>query len=187
MGCHGALNGLRVANAFATAEPAARVVVCAVELCSLHYYYGSQADRLITNAIFADGAGAVVGSSTSPERERGERRAMWRLLASGSCLIPGSTADMGWTVGDHGFEMGLSRNVPGVIARHLRQWLEDWLGDNGLSLADVESWAVHPGGPKIFRRSGAAWISACIALSNPSGAARHRMEARRVSERDRHP
>jgi predicted naringenin-chalcone synthase len=150
MGCHGALNGLRVANAFATAEPAARVVVCAVELCSLHYYYGSQADRLITNAIFADGAGAVVGSSTSPERERGERRAMWRLLASGSCLIPDSTADMGWTVGDHGFEMGLSRNVPGVIARHLRQWLEDWLGDNGLSLADVESWAVHPGGPKIL-------------------------------------
>ena len=25
-----------------------------------------------------------------------------------------------------------------------------WLGDNGLSLTDVKSWAVHPGGPKIL-------------------------------------
>jgi predicted naringenin-chalcone synthase len=28
--------------------------------------------------------------------------------------------------------------------------VEGWLGDNGLSLADVGSWAVHPGGPKIL-------------------------------------
>jgi predicted naringenin-chalcone synthase len=56
---------------------------------------------------------------------------------------------MGWTIGDHGFEMSLSRRVPGLIASHLRPWLESWLGDNGLSLADVRSWAVHPGGPKI--------------------------------------
>ena len=73
----------------------------------------------------------------------------WSLRASGSCLIPGSAGDMGWTVGDHGFEMTLSRRVPGLIAAHLRPWLESWLGDNALSLADVKSWAVHPGGPKI--------------------------------------
>jgi predicted naringenin-chalcone synthase len=56
---------------------------------------------------------------------------------------------MGWTIGDHGFEMSLSRRVPNLIASHLRPWLEGWLSDNGLSLADVKSWAVHPGGPKI--------------------------------------
>ena len=66
MGCHGALNGLRVASAFASADPTARVLVCAVELCSLHYYYGSAADKLIANAIFADGAAAVVGGSAEP-------------------------------------------------------------------------------------------------------------------------
>jgi predicted naringenin-chalcone synthase len=166
MGCHGALNGLRVANAFATADPAARVLVCAVELCSLHYYYGSAADKLVANAIFADGAAAVVGSQETGVRRQetgsnASRRSFltpdsclltpipWSLRASGSCLIPESAADMGWVVGDHGFEMSLSRRVPGLIARHLRPWLESWLGDNGLSLADVGSWAVHPGGPKI--------------------------------------
>ena len=40
MGCHAALNGLRVARAFAEADRKACVLVCAVELCTLHYYYG---------------------------------------------------------------------------------------------------------------------------------------------------
>lgn len=143
MGCHGALNGLRVASAFATADPAARVLVCAVELCSLHYYYGSQADKLIANAIFADGAAAVVGGGPAGGGD-------WRLAASGSCLIPESAADMGWVVGDHGFEMTLSRRVPGQITAHLRPWLEGWLGGHGLTPAGVGTWAVHPGGPKIL-------------------------------------
>lgn len=164
MGCHGALNGLRVANAFAGADPSARVLVCAAELCSLHYYYGNAADKLIANAIFADGAAAVIGASGGrqppvlsvwrEEREPGAGAARspsepWELRASGSCLIPGSAEDMAWTVGDRGFEMTLSRRVPNKIAAHLRPWLEEWLSDSGLTLADVESWAVHPGGPKI--------------------------------------
>jgi predicted naringenin-chalcone synthase len=167
MGCHGALNGLRVANAFATADPAARVLLCAVELCSLHYYYGNAADKLVANAIFADGAAAVVGGQESGDRsqETGGRSyrasaaftgscllppASWCLRSSASCLVPDSAADMAWSVGDHGFEMTLSRRVPGLIAKHLRPWLDTWLGDNGLSLVDVKSWAVHPGGPKIL-------------------------------------
>ena len=42
MGCHGALNGLRVAKAYAEADRAARILLCAVELCSLHHQYGSR-------------------------------------------------------------------------------------------------------------------------------------------------
>ncbi|MBX9581427.1 MAG: type III polyketide synthase [Gemmataceae bacterium] len=148
MGCHGALNGLRVANAYASADPAARVLVCAVELCSLHYYYGSAADKLIANAIFADGAAAVAGAaSQDPTRGAGSS---WRVAATGSCLIPDSAGDMAWAVGDRGFEMTLSRRVPGLIAGAVRPWLDRWLGDSGLSLADVGSWGVHPGGPKIL-------------------------------------
>ena len=59
-----------------------------------------------------------------------------------------------YALGDHGFQMTLSRRVPGLIAARLRPWLEAWLGDNGLSLADVKSWAVHPGGPKIVSAVG---------------------------------
>jgi predicted naringenin-chalcone synthase len=57
---------------------------------------------------------------------------------------------MGWTVGDHGFEMTLARRVPSLIARNLRPWLEAWLATHGLTVETVGSWAVHPGGPKIL-------------------------------------
>lgn len=143
MGCHGALNGLRVANAYAAADPAAVVLLVAVELCSIHYHYGKQPDKVVANALFADGAAAVVGkASDTPAR--------WRVAATGSCLVPNSARAMGWVVGDHGFEMSLSKKIPDLIATHLRPWLGGWLGDNGLTLGQVGSWAVHPGGPKVL-------------------------------------
>ena len=74
----------------------------------------------------------------------------WRVVASGSCLIPDSTEAMTWTIGEHGFEMTLSKQVPGLIARHLRPWLESWLAEQGTALAEVQSWAIHPGGPRIL-------------------------------------
>jgi predicted naringenin-chalcone synthase len=145
MGCHGALNGLRVARAFVDADPRARVLVCAVELCSLHYHYGWDPQKLIANALFADGAAAVVAGPVEIAPD-----SAWRVAACGSCLIPDSTDAMTWTVGDHGFGMTLSKKVPSLIAAHLRPWLEQWLADNGVRLEDVVSWAIHPGGPRIL-------------------------------------
>jgi predicted naringenin-chalcone synthase len=142
MGCHGALNGLRVAGAIVKADPAAKVLLCAVELCSIHYHYGGDPEKVVANALFADGAGAMVGAADESGR--------WRVAATGSCLIPNSTAAMGWTIGDNGFEMTLARNLPTVIAKHLRSWMDGWLDANGLTTAEVGSWAVHPGGPKIL-------------------------------------
>jgi predicted naringenin-chalcone synthase len=145
MGCHGALNGLRVARAFAGAEPDARILVCTVELCSLHYHYGWDPKKVVGNALFADGAAAVVGVSG-----RGAPSDAWRVTGAGSCLIPDSEYAMGWSIGDHGFEMVLSTRVPGLIKNHLRPWLDDWLKSQGLSLGDVASWAIHPGGPRVL-------------------------------------
>jgi predicted naringenin-chalcone synthase len=145
MGCHGALNGLRVARAFTGADPGARVLVCAVELCSLHYHYGWDPEKLVANALFADGAAAVAGCPAAAAP-----RGAWRVAATGSCLVPASADAMSWVVGDHGFEMALSRRVPELIARHLRPWLQGWLERQGVPLAEVGSWAIHPGGPRIL-------------------------------------
>jgi predicted naringenin-chalcone synthase len=144
MGCHGALNGLRVARAFIGAEPQACVLLCAVELCSLHYHYGWNPSKMIANALFADGAAAVVGVTAPGHTDQ------WRLAATGSCLVPDSTDVMTWTIHDHGFQMTLAKQVPGLIAKHLRPWLQDWLSKQGIRLEDVASWAVHPGGPRIL-------------------------------------
>jgi predicted naringenin-chalcone synthase len=141
MGCHGALNGLRVARAFAESDPSALVLLCAVEMCSLHYDYRTETARILANALFADGAAALVARAGA---------GAWRHAASGSAILPASEDQMTWSIGDHGFEMGLSPRVPATIAAHLRPWLCRWLEGEGLALGDVRSWAVHPGGPRIL-------------------------------------
>ncbi len=66
MGCHGALNGLRVASALAQAHPGANVLLCAVEICSLHHQYTDDPQQIVANSLFADGAAAaIVRSSTT--------------------------------------------------------------------------------------------------------------------------
>jgi predicted naringenin-chalcone synthase len=145
MGCHGLLNALRVARAFAGTEPDARVLLCAVELCSLHYQYNWDPQRIIANAIFADGAAALIGAGAAAAPAEA-----WRVTSSGSCLIPASSDAMTWVISDHGFVMTLARRVPALIAQHLRPWLTSWLASHGLALADIASWAIHPGGPRIL-------------------------------------
>lgn len=144
MGCHGALNGLRVAQAFVEADPRACVLLCAVELCSLHLQEGWHPDHIVANALFADGAGAVVAVAAEPEAGR------LHLRACGSTVVPASADAMAWIIEDHGFSMALSARVPGLIAARLRPWLETWLAGHGQSLATVRHWAVHPGGPRIL-------------------------------------
>jgi predicted naringenin-chalcone synthase len=151
MGCHGALNGLRVARAFAASEPGSRVLLCAAELCSLHFSYGSEADRSIPNALFADGAAALVAAPAG-DVPAGH----WRVEANGSVLVPGTAESMTWRIGDRGFVMTLSNEIPRLIRTHLRPWMETWLARSGLTIADVGSWAVHPGGPKIVDAVGQA-------------------------------
>jgi predicted naringenin-chalcone synthase len=145
MGCHGALNGLRVAKAYAEADPEARVLLCAVELCSLHHQYGWNPDRIVSNSLFADGAAAIVGHA-APEHQQGA----WRVAASGSALLPDTEDLMGWQIGDHGFEMHLSPLVPHTICKSLRPWLQQWLSTQRTSIEHISSWAIHPGGPRIL-------------------------------------
>jgi len=150
MGCHGALNGLRVAAGFTGAQPEACVLLCAVELCSLHLQYGWDAERIVANALFADGAAALVATGEPPSKQDPATAPLSRLIASGSLLVPASTEAMSWGIGDHGFAMGLSPQVPDLIGAHLRPWLEGWLAGHNLSLDTIGSWAVHPGGPRIL-------------------------------------
>lgn len=158
MGCHGALNAFRVAEALVGSCPAARVLVCAVELCSLHYQYGTDPQHLVANALFADGAAAFVARRAQP----GDGD-LWQVAACGSCLVPDAEDAMTWRIGNHGFQMTLSPRVPDLIARHLKPWLEEWLAAEGLTIAEIGSWAVHPGGPRILS-------SVAEALGLPAGA-----------------
>ena len=150
MGCHAAINGLRVARGLAAADPRSRVLICAVELCSLHVRTLWDEERILGNALFGDGAAAIVAAPGDVASAHG------RVRSAGSRLFAGSSDAMTWAVGDHGFEMTLSSRVPELIAAQVRPWLASWLRARGLRLDDVGSWAVHPGGPRIVTAVGEA-------------------------------
>jgi len=142
MGCHAAINALRVAEAFVRADRKARVLVCCTEVCSVHFRYDARPDQVVANALFADGSGAAVIGASSAK--------LPRIASTSSCIIDGSRDQMGWAVGDHGFEMNLGIELPGTIQRHAGEWARTWLAEQGLTIEQVASWAVHPGGPKIL-------------------------------------
>lgn len=144
MGCHGAMNGLRVAAALAKAQPGSKVLLCCVEICSIHHQYPQQFDHLVANALFSDGAAAVVVSAGKGPPGR------WQLVDQRSEVLPDTADVMAWRIRDHGFEMSLSADVPTIISATLRAWLEDWLFERGLAVDEVRGWIVHPGGPHIL-------------------------------------
>ncbi len=144
MGCHGTINGLRTVQGIIANDPHAKVLLCSVELCSLHYRMNWD-DGIIGNALFADGSGAVVITS-----DHEEKTALWNIVGTGSCLISESTDEMSWNVGDYGFEMRLTSQVSNIIKANLKPWLTEWLHSLDHSLEEIGVWAVHPGGPKIL-------------------------------------
>ena len=151
MGCYAALPGLGATADFVAARGRPAVMLC-LELTSLHVQPTTDTARggsptpedlqqMVAHALFSDAAAAVV-------LEPGEQRGLEVVEVVAS--TDASTSDhMTWDVTDLGFKMGLSPEVPDVLARHARPVVEELLSRNGLSVSDVAGWAVHPGGRKI--------------------------------------
>jgi len=142
MGCHGANNALRVACALASSDPTARVLMVGVELCSLHYQPGMERDAVLPNALFGDGAAAMILSAGGG--------GLGQVLATGSQVIPNSADAMTWRIGESGFRMTLDSRVPDLIRDHLGGAMRDFLAAARCGLSDVAAWAIHPGGPRII-------------------------------------
>jgi predicted naringenin-chalcone synthase len=154
MGCHGSINALRAAHGLACADVRNRVLICSVELCTLHYAFQWSNERMLGNALFADGSGAVVLGAAEETANKAVGR--WRLAATGSYVFPDTADAMTWSIGNHGFVMSISSELPRLIQANLHEWMSAWLENYGLGVSDVNLWAVHPGGPRIVEAVEAA-------------------------------
>jgi alpha-pyrone synthase len=141
MGCYAAAAALRAAHHIVRSEPDARVLTVTVELSSLHLQFASELEPLLAELQFGDGAAAAL--VTSEPRGLG-------IVAPFTISLPGSGELIQWTIGDTGFEMVLSGEVPSRIGGALGEesvrgrLLGDW------SLQEVDAWAVHAGGRSIL-------------------------------------
>ncbi len=145
MGCYAALPGLGSVADFVVARNRPGLLLCA-ELTSLHLQpAGTRADiqQIVSHALFSDAAAAVV---LTPGADR-----PGYAVRDVAAVTDTTTADhMTWEVTDLGFRMGLSAQVPNVLSLHVRRLVDDLLARHGLTIAEIDGWAVHPGGPKIL-------------------------------------
>ncbi|ROP74307.1 type III polyketide synthase [Curtobacterium sp. PhB115] len=141
MGCCAAFPALRIAAAFAEADPAAVVLVVCAELCTLHVRASDDPDQIVANSVFGDGAAGVVVTADGPGL---------RIDAFATTVVPEGASEMAWNIGDEGFEMVLSTAVPKLVGATVAEAVAPLLDGPA---ADVPVWAVHPGGRAILDRT----------------------------------
>ncbi|MGB7404821.1 MAG: type III polyketide synthase [Pacificimonas sp.] len=143
MGCYAAVNSLRLANHIVRSMPEARVLVVNVELCSLHFQDTSDLETTLSSMLFADGATAALVTAAASG---------YALTDFRAAAIADSEEAITWRIGDSGFDMHLSGEVPRHIETALSASRE--APDGGLLRGeDPESydrWAVHAGGRTIL-------------------------------------
>lgn len=145
MGCYAAFNAIKMADAICKAEVAgAMVLIVCVELCSIHFQKKKDDDNILSNALFGDGAAAVVLQSELP---KGISLALERFHCD---LSFEGKQEMAWHIGDHGFEMRLSAYVPDMIQSGIKALALALLEGLKLNLSQIDFYAIHPGGKRIL-------------------------------------
>src|SRR5579864_5983189 len=145
LGCVAGAAGIARAADYVRAFPDHIAVVLSVELCSLTWQREDLSmANLISAGLFGDGAAAAVIAGRDAGLEGPE------IIATRSVFYPGSEDVMGWDISEKGFRIVLSPDVPSMVHRHLREDVDQFLDDNGLRRADIDSWIMHTGGPKVL-------------------------------------
>ncbi|MTI31933.1 type III polyketide synthase [Xanthovirga aplysinae] len=145
MGCYAAINALKCADSFCKANENAKVLIVCTELCTLHFQKEPTEDNILANALFADGAAAILVQNIPTED--------FNLSLEGFCgdLAFQGRQDMAWQPGNFGFEMKLSAYVPDIIQQGISKLTNTLLNSLSLNLEEIDFFAVHPGGRRILQ------------------------------------
>jgi len=139
MGCYAAINGLKLARHIIRSEPHARVLLINLELCSLHLQETTDLDEILSFLIFADGCAASLVTADPTGFAMDSFRAL---------LVPDTEDLITWAIGDSGFNMVLSGQVPATILEAIRAQCDEIL--KGAPIPAIDHWAVHPGGRSVL-------------------------------------
>jgi alpha-pyrone synthase len=145
MGCYAALTGLRLAQSLCQSAARVRILLVAVELCTLHFQKKNTPDNLLANALFSDGAAALLIENQAPQQ--GIALSVEHFHTE--VMLTGQ-GDMAWKIGDFGFEMLLSSYVPDVIESGIKKLTDRVFESLPYCLEDMSYFAMHPGGKRIL-------------------------------------
>jgi predicted naringenin-chalcone synthase len=139
MGCYAAINGLKQARHIVRSEPEAKVLLVNLELCTLHLQETQELEQVLSFLVFGDGCAASLISAEPTGFALDSFRAV---------LLPETRGLITWRIGDAGFDMFLSGQVPGAIGVGLASAGGEALGAH--QPEDIALWGVHPGGKSVL-------------------------------------
>lgn len=142
LGCAGGVTGLARAGQMAMSRPGMRVMLLVVELCGLTFQANDTSKaNIVSTALFGDGAAG----------------ALLQCGGDGPAIVdwaehswPDSLDVMGWSFGEQGLGIQLSRDVPDFVRDNLPAPVMAFLDRNNLTVADIRQHICHPGGAKVL-------------------------------------
>lgn len=144
LGCAAGAAGISRAFDYCLAHPQARVLLVALETCSLNFRGDDMSKRnLVAMSLFSDGCAALL--MAGDDAGHGGPH----VIATRSHLFPDSYRVMGWDVDDGGFRLVLSPELPRIVRENLSPLVDEFLLANDLSRADVGFYLAHPGGARV--------------------------------------
>jgi alkylresorcinol/alkylpyrone synthase len=151
LGCAGGTAGLALARTLALGAPDSRVLLVALELCSLTFQRADLDKRnLVAASLFSDGAAAAVirGPQAKPA-PRAIQPAL-DLVAAQNTLWPETLDVMGWEIDASGLHVIFSRDIPTIVRDRVRPHVDGFLGTHGLDRSRLDHLLAHPGGPRVL-------------------------------------
>lgn len=151
LGCVAGAAGIARAADYVRAYPNQVAALLSVELCSLTLQQDDiSIANIISSGLFGDGSAAVLVAGADRQAAGPE------ILATKSVFYPDSEHVMGWDISEKGFRIVLSREVPEVVQSHLASDVDAFLEEQGLTRADIGTWVLHTGGPRVLEATQAA-------------------------------
>ncbi|GIN91986.1 putative chalcone synthase [Siminovitchia terrae] len=151
LGCAGGAAGLSRASEYCRAFPKAKVLVVAVELCSLTFQKDDLSkSNLIGTSLFADGAAAALVVGAEADHETYTDSPVPRIMDTKSTLLSDSLDVMGWDVKNDGLFVVFSKSIPALVESWLEPNVSGFLEEHQMTIQDIGQFIAHPGGKKVI-------------------------------------
>ena len=156
LGCVAGAAGLARLHDYLLAWPHHTAALLAIELCSLTFPTSDfTMAEIVGSSLFGDGAAAVVGTGEMPPPQAvlppasGDGRCP-KVIATRSEVYPSSGDVLGWRVGEDSFRIVLLPELVDIVERHIGGTVTSFLAEHDLTVNDITTWMIHPGGPKVI-------------------------------------
>ena len=147
-GCSGGQAAINRVNEYLTAFPKKAFLVCVGEAVSTQYKRAVTISDLVANAIFGDGFATLLMVGNE---HRLATQSQIELLNCRSVVFPNCDFAVGQWMTDEGVHTHVDAQLPTLIKENVKNPIANLLIDERQSIADIDYFICHAGGPKVMQ------------------------------------